>query len=138
MHIGYSLFHWFILPWKSLYADKIVLPSKSGLLPNAGERFTPSSSATQLTADPLGTAEPLRTRLNGMESNLYIYRGGLGALILTTGGPSLSEELMNRERMGAWALGVFTLHLAEQVADLAELGQSCHGCHLPFSSKDVV
>ena len=89
MHIGYSLFHWFILPWKSLYADKIVLPSKSGLLPNAGERFTPSSSATQLTADPLGTAEPLRTRLNGMESNLYIYRGGLGALILTTGGAFL-------------------------------------------------
>ena len=45
---------------------------------------------------------------------------------------------MNRERMGAWALGVFTLHLAEQVADLAELGQSCHGCHLPFASQDVV
>ena len=45
---------------------------------------------------------------------------------------------MNRERMGACASGVVTLHLAEQVADLAELGQSCHGCHLPFSSKDVV
>lgn len=146
---GHSLFNLFILPLEKHL--RVQNCSIKKLPSNAGDEKVSLPHLMQLSWQQLilryrRERESLavlgeQAQWNNRMGSIYTGWGGLGALALTTRALLIwgaNESGKNGDVLLHVRALDGRLHLAEQVADLAELCQGSHRGDLPFASQDVV